>query len=229
MKGEGEKMPADENGRPAKPTRLGVALGTVMLATFFNETRALKGLYVGQEAGGYVILRFPASAPIEDHLYEGNRLVIKFIADGTVFGFQSQVMGYVYKKKLILVVLSYPESVETHVLRESQRVDFLVPAVLQAAGQSIEGIVVDLSAGGCRFRFDPSQHSQPPDFNQAKNVTVSFQIVGREGVHDFGCTVMNQTPMTGGIALGLRFDQVADEVTEGIRDYVTQVSRHLVG
>ena len=211
----------------AKPLRLGAEIGTVMLAKFARTTTPFKGTFIGMEPGSFFILRLPTGAGVHDHLFEGNQVVVKHLHDGIVYGFRSSVMAYLYKKGVILVLLDYPSSLETHELRKEQRVDFLVPATLSSEEGSVEGFVLDISPSGCRFAMDPSFESSPIDFDLIKEVTINFEIIGVQGAKQFNCRVKSIIQNHPPISLGLEFDQVERSITGGIRKYVQQVSRFL--
>lgn len=209
--------------------RLDVELGTMMLATFERASKPIKSLFVGMEPGNYMILRFPSGAGVHDHLFEGNPVVIKFVSEGRIYGFQSQVLGYMYKKRLILVVVAYPANIETHLLRKENRVDFFVPAKLAVAGKTIPGFVVDLSPGGCRFAFEAASENLVFDFNVVKEVRLTFELLGLEGGRDFTCAVKNTKPEGETLSLGLQFGPLEDDVSRAITGYVRQVSQFLGG
>ena len=202
-------------------------IGTIVLVNFARSSNAIKGVYVGMEPGAYIIIRFPSGAGVHDYLYEGSEAVIKYISFGKVFGFRTEVMGYMYKKGLILCVLAFPKEIETHKLRREQRVDFLVPAQLTVAGNVLDGFVVDISPGGCRFSLDESPDNLPFDFSVITEVTLSFHFVGLEGIQTFVCQVKNVVQDKKPIYLGLEFNQADSSITQGIREYIQQVSQFL--
>ena len=215
------------NRKPVSAPKLPTEIGTVMQVTFSKSSKPLKALYVGMEPGGYIILRFPPGTGVHDHLFEGNEAVVKFVSAGKVFGFHTAVIGYMYKRRLILVVLGYPTSVETHLLRGESRVDFFAPGALNVAGNNVNGLVVDLSPSGCRFAFESPRDNPPLDFTVIQEVKLSFQFVGLEGYQTLGCQVKNVTHDAGVVSLGLLFNRVDAAVIDEIKDYVTRVSNFL--
>jgi c-di-GMP-binding flagellar brake protein YcgR len=198
-----------------------------MLVKFSRTTNPFKGVFIGMEPGSFIILRLPAGMGVHDHLFEGNPVVVKYIHQGIVYGFRSSVTAYLYKKGMILALLAYPSSTETHELRKEQRVDFLVPATLSSDEGSVNGFVLDISPSGCRYAMDPSYESSPIDFDLVKEVALTFEIIGVQGAKQFRCQVKSVIQEHSPISLGLEFDQVESSITRGIRKYVQQVSRFL--
>ena len=208
--------------------RLHAEIGTIMLATFYRTTKPYKARYVGMEGGQYLILRLPAGAGIHDHLYEGNQVVIKYVSEGRVYGFRTEITGYMYKKGLILAVLAYPEKVETHHLRGEMRVKYLAPAQLAVRGIAYNGFVMDISPGGCRVAVEvPESNDLSLNLEEGAEVRMTCQLVGVEGPHEFGCMVMNIREENGWVNLGLLFAEVNDDDVQTIDDYVREVSAFL--
>ena len=218
-----------EKTSPRNPggIRLAPEVGTVMLTTFAKSSSPLKALFVGMEPGGYMILRYPAGAPVNDYFYEGARLVIKFVHGGKVYGFQAAVKGYIFKPGLILCVISYPDAVETIPLRKEERIEFFAPAELEAGMEKVDGFILDISPGGCRFAFQTQNEAPPFDLEKIKQASISFQMVGREGVCSFLCHIKKATVEASCVSLVLQFEKMDEDVVEGIRQYVTRVSQFL--
>ncbi|MEW6264173.1 MAG: PilZ domain-containing protein [Thermodesulfobacteriota bacterium] len=217
-----------ESGNILHPSpRLTFQIGTIMMVTFEQAPKPIKAVYVGLEPGAYLILRCPPGSNVHDHLFEGNELVIKYVAKGKVYGFRSSVIGYMYKKGIILVVVAYPQDLETYQLRKEQRVEVLVPARLEAASRQLSGFVVDLSPGGCRFAYKPSLDVSDLNLNMLQKIALTFQVLGREGALNFNCQVMNVGHEGSKTTLGLKFDQVDESFTDGIKSYVHQVADFL--
>jgi len=219
-------METDKGRGPGE--RISAELGTVMLVTFSRTTTPIKAVFVGMEEGGYIIVRFPSGSGIHDYLYEGNEVVIKYIFSGKVFGFRSEVVGYLFKKRLLLVVFSYPKEIEIHRLRKEQRIDFLVPGRLTDDGVAWEGFVVDISPGGCRFSItDTSAGAKAPFVQADAEVNITFQLVGMETEKELSCKVKSIEKHHDLISLGLEFKDADETITLAIRNYVQQAARFL--
>lgn len=203
--------------------KLYLELGTAAMINFDRAQTPIKAVYVGMERGSYIILRCPTGVGVHDFLFEGNRAVVKYVSKGQVFGFKSKVMGYMFKKRLILVVMEYPDLVETHDLRGERRIEYLTPARLSTATHTVEGFVVDISTSGCKFVSD-EPGADNINFIELKHVNLSFQLVGREGMYSFGCEVKNIRNEKKTISLGLMFSRVDAEAIQGVKEYVEQVS-----
>jgi c-di-GMP-binding flagellar brake protein YcgR len=219
-------MESDKGQGPGE--HISAELGTVMLVSFARTTTPLKAVFVGMEHGAYLIVRFPPGSGIHDYLFEGNEAVIKYISSGKVFGFRAEVLGYLYKKRLILVVFSHPKEIEIHQLRKEQRIEFLVPGRLLVDGVVFEGFVVDISPGGCRFSMvESSAGINASDLKAANEVKVTFQLVGMEEQKELSCKVKGTETHRDRISLGLEFEDADETITSAIRNYVQQAARFI--
>ena len=217
---------------PAQPKKnaipkLELEQGTVMMTKFSRSADTMKARYIGMEKGAFIILRYPSGVGIHDHLYEGNDVVVKFISNGTVYGFQSKVLGYMYKKGLILVVLHYPQSLETHLLRNETRVDYVAPAEISVGGTKIQGFTQDISLSGGRFSYEVSPEVPEFDFNEIRDISLSLQVIGLEGARQVSCEVKSATPEGSFVSLGLKFTDMDEETAQALGQYINQVALFL--
>lgn len=213
-------MEAAVKGKP----RLKAVLGTVMQVTFSRADGPVKAQYVGMERDSFIIVKIPFGASVHEHLFEGNKVVVKYISGGRVYGFQSKVLMYAFRKPMILTVLTYPETIETHLLRGEERVQFLAPALLKSLDKQLHGFVLDISTGGCRFAYEPMENFDKIDFGSIKNLRLAFQMLGVDGVREIGCHVMNVSRDGDAISIGLKFDNVDSSVIESINEYVKKAA-----
>ena len=202
-------------------------VGARVKIEFEGVATPITALLVGMEMGRYLVVRLPAGQGIGDHLYEGKRLVAKYVGDGKVYGFKSVILAYLFKKGLIIAFISYPQNVETFELRSVQRIDCYLPASISIDGQPYNGLVLDISPGGCRFGFSPKvqvpQIKPGPDLSAGLNI----KVLGQEETRKIVCAVMN-AQTTGNIrCLGLKFDQIDEALSEEITGYVSEVLEYL--
>lgn len=207
--------------------RLNLEIGTRMMVSFPGLDDPLKSVFVGMEPGSYLILRFPVGGVLHDHLYEGNSAVVKYVSYGNVYGFQTQVVGYIFKKNLRLVVFNYPPTIEIYELRKEERIDVYIPAEMADGTNRYHGFILDLSPSGCRFALGEAADEVPDSVMTGRRVNLSVQLLGWEGKHDIVCLVRNVHHEMSMLSLGLGFERIDDRVRTGIKDYVEQVSSFL--
>ncbi len=103
----------------------------------------------GWQAGGYVLFDAPFEEGNFVSLPRSKPCVIRFLSEGRACGFNSAVLNegssrYPYLR------MHWPRRVQCVSIRQHARVETQVPCVIQLEdGSKTEGIIRDLSAGGC--------------------------------------------------------------------------------
>ena len=204
--------------------RLNVEIGTRMMTKFFGNQNAIKAVFVGMEAGAYLVVRLMGVGGLQDYLIEGNEVVVKFISSGVVYGFQSRILGYLFKKSMVLVLLVYPKSVETYELRQETRIESRFPGVLHFGDREYNGYILDMSPSGLRFAIGLTNGNPAADISWGVPVTISFQIPGLEGLRKAACKVRSIQNESKFLAIGLQFDNLAPVLDQDIRRFVEDAS-----
>ena len=104
---------------------------------------------VGLERGKYLIIKTPKITGFTNDIYAGLPIIVRYLFQGTVFGFKSRILGQVLSP-ITLLLLEFPESVESHNLRTHQRCECYIPVHFSMGNGMMPGVLVDVSAGGCR-------------------------------------------------------------------------------
>ncbi len=85
-----------------------------------------KSTSIGYFSDKYLVIKYPiASVSTATMLKEGSRITVRYLDKGTVFAFQSDVIGIVSKPDVLFI--SYPQRIEQHSLRSAGRVDCHLP------------------------------------------------------------------------------------------------------
>lgn len=116
---------------------------------------------IGVKNNSYLILEQPDVSRygvLRDKLVRSLEVVIRTVCEkttGDCIAFRSRVTGSVnFPHRLFFI--SFPDKIETHELRSEKRQNIRKKAVIfkDAKGRRIEGVVTDISEGGCRFEFE---------------------------------------------------------------------------
>ena len=196
--------------------RLHLEIGQKVKVEITGKKTPFNAVFVGLELDHFIVLRLPLGSGIHEYLYEGSGVVIKYVGFGKVFGFKTTVIGYLLKKSILAVFLTYPEAVETVELRTEKRVDCYLPAHLKSDQHSATGFVLDLSTGGCRFGCSPFDECVMSTENIGKNVTLVVVLLGMEGTQNIPCLVKGVQHQGLSISIGLQFVDLEDKIAGGI-------------
>jgi len=214
--------------RNGQKSRLNLDFGAMLMTKFEEVQKTLKAVFVGLEPRSYLVIRLLGVGGIQDFLYEGTRVVVKYVASGVVYGFHSAVVGYFFKKNMLLVILSYPETIETYELRKEQRIACYIPATIISPDFRLNGFLLDISSSGGRFAYPRNSLTSKSPVELEQLVTLSFQLLGVEGPQNTVCRVRSLSQERRTISVGLQFEKVDEPIEENIRNYVEQVSQFLI-
>lgn len=203
-------------------SRLSIEIGSSLQIQFEKIEERLRGTFVGMESHAFLILRVPASPEIENELYEGNEVILRYVCLGNVYGFRSKILYYTIDP-FRLVFLAYPEKVEILNLRKKPRVDCYIPATSFLAERKLKGVIMDISSSGCRLTLHPSATAPQPDIRPGDVLKLSFPFLGIKGDLDFAGKARNITEEKGKLSIGIQFDELDKEIADEIDVYVKRV------
>ena len=209
--------------------RLNLDIGAMVKLEFDGADLPISGKFVGMEDPQYLIFRLPSGRALHEHLYEGHRVTVKCIGSGKVFGFQTEVLTYLYKNRLVIGFFRYPGEVEIYELRRHERVECFIPAVLTLEGDGLTGYVLDISPGGCRFGFASEKKGEGRLPRLEEIVTIAFSLLGVEGQKEIRCLVKAVYEKSHPKSIGLKFEGLDETLSELLAGYVRGVRAYLEG
>lgn len=230
------KDDADINRFFESGKRVAIELGTSINFEVHGVDSRLKSSFVGMEPEKYVIIKIPNGPPgYQSKLVKGNRIIVRYLYTGTVYGFQTQIITAIADPTRLLF-LEYPNMIEEHSLRSSQRVDCYLPCkcVLEESAKAegdkpviheIEGVVVDLSQVGCKVVFVSSK-IEAGLLNGVDDTEMRI-FIQLPGVSEDVCLVgivksLNSDKTS--TSVGISFSSIESDVEEKINSYLSIAS-----
>lgn len=201
-------------------TAVRAEMGAPLLVQLGGVASHVKATMVGLIPESYVLIALTDKITgIENKLFEGNDVVVRYLDAGAVYGFQSQIIGRVTKPHR-LIFLSYPKVVARKELRHNERVPVLWPAKAEALGRIFTGAILDISSGGCRFNFKPEPEEAEVRFSPGVTLQITCQLVDvPEAVLVHG-SVASSKAREGIVTLGVRFTSVDPKLLDKIQTMV---------
>ncbi|MFP5223000.1 MAG: flagellar brake domain-containing protein [Acidobacteriota bacterium] len=132
--------------------------GLPMLFQFSGQKSSYRTSYVGTSPGDAVIMQLPMNPGVTRLLAEAYSIVVRFVHDGQAYGFESHFVAAL-RKPLPLLFVTYPNRVHQVSVRACERLAILERAVLLAGGTRLEGVLTDVSCGGCKIKLARSESS----------------------------------------------------------------------
>lgn len=153
-----QATPVQEKSQITMGDKLSLEIGTRMSVTLAVEGQAqsegrIAADLVGMVHFEYLILRLPWVPGLRTRLVGGASVTVRFVSNGELCGFHAPVITHVSKPSLLLF-LGYPEIIEKMPLRQHKRVQCALPVQMHSRRGDAEGVIADLSQGGCRAVFD---------------------------------------------------------------------------
>jgi len=203
---------------------LDIAVGTplqIQIGEAKDGSRLICSL-VGFEPEGYLLLRIPAIPGILDELIEGAQVVVRYIYAGAVYGFKSSILNRITRPALILFI-SYPRSIEVMNLRRTTRLHCLLPASAKVYKQELEGVILDISAEGCRLYLESFGSQELPAFRIEQAIIVSLELAGIAGQQIANGKVQNFRQDSRLAEIGIKFDESNTVLLKNIRAYINSL------
>lgn len=203
--------------RPGMPLDLQVSTPT--------SAKRVKTEFVGMDGVKTLIFRFPDETKwgnLRDAIYPEHHLIVRFILEdeaGEIIAFKSKIL-FVMTKPSHLVFISFPKAIQNHGLRSDKRAQIRLPSkILNAETKPLtEGVMLDLSAGGCRLS---ASRKTPGAKLEEKQIQIAVTSPAQQEF-TFTGTVMNQKSDGINFFYGVKFD---DSVKE---EYVAKLLEQLV-
>jgi hypothetical protein len=206
---------------PAEP-------GTKLMLKLAGISEQIKCTLVGVEPGDSIIVRLPATVGESWKFSERRGCVVRFLSQGTVYGFNTYVQGKYVKEPLRFLFLAFPVNLEVHNLRGSQRIACHLPARLELGGENLEGVIVDIGAGGASFVYRmPHSKLEPPAIHLGKQVNLVCPLWGLPGEQVIDCQVRNFSLDLSILSMGMAFAQNHSKIIGHIKEYVARVQKLL--
>jgi c-di-GMP-binding flagellar brake protein YcgR len=204
-----------------------IAIGTTVLLEFFATRERVKCQFVGLSGTDFLVLRVPLTTGSRERFREGNTLTFRYLNQGSLVGFRSEVLHYMASPFSLLFV-SYPMEIETRQLRDSRRVPCNFPAVLDAGSRTIKGVISDISDGGCLFVHDPAGDEEF-ELRPGEQVAGSFHVLEKTKKYPFKARVTSMQACGDKRLAGLSFDPAQTRLPDSVRDYIEEIAEFLEG
>lgn len=201
-------------------------LGKELQLEFCNSTRGHSRL-VGLKKKEYLIIEYPIHHDPELRpkiLNDGSPIILRYIDDGIVYGVKSSIAKTIYSP-FSIILIRYPKVIENHKLRKTKRSSCALHTYLDVDNRLIEGLITNASTGGCRICVDTDKGERLKE--KGKELSLSVQIPGSEGVVTLNGAIRNFTREGSKISLGIEFleSEAESKSLAKISEYITTLEQ----
>lgn len=210
-------MTSDNSGG-LSPKMPSLDAGQEVLIQFPYSPEKYRTRYVGMVPGDFIIFRLPVIPGGRDKTRAGNSLTVRFVVNGTIYGFHSVILSTAIKP-LPMVFLAYPKALELHSLRENRRADTFLTSTVETESGAAAGRILDLSCGGCRVVIDSGRTLAGLGLVSGGFCDVRFSL--DDGIeYTAASEVVKAGRYHGREAFTVRFLPGQDDVAEGVGRFV---------
>lgn len=199
----------------------GITMGILMRVQFMGIGSS-KSRLIGMDPGNYLIIQTPPLVDIASKRHEKNHVIVSYLFYGRVYAFRCTLLLLV-KEPYRFAVLSYPEALENINLRKHERIACLIVAEIRVHDQSYEGIVSDISKGGCSFEFSRSDERDFPSLNVKEEIIISLQLIEKGEITVFNTVIRAIRMDKESMMCGLQF------ITSGFSEADAESEKKLAG
>ncbi len=224
MTQEPQQQSQQEKAKRTTGLKLALDVGTRMALSFDAHQQGPEGRIAADLVGmvhfEYLILRLPWVPGLRTRLVGGVHVTVRFVSNGELCGFQVPVITHIAKPSLLLF-LEYPEVVEKLALRQHNRVQCALPVQLHSRRGDAQGVIADLSRGGCRMAVDV-RGQQGLRQTVVEDVIVLRVPLNSEGVPlAVTCTARSVSFDASRMQLGLSFTEADNEFWSALEGFMT--------
>ncbi len=181
-----------------------------------------KSNLVGVVPGSFLIVTKPQMAGFRNLLKQENKVLVRYLCMGEVFGFESRSIGMI-SVPYPLLFLSYPAVFERINLRKGPRISCYLPAAIRFKRAMAEAMIVDISRDGCRISVRSDASSADPEIDLDDAVQLAFPLLGSQGNVEVRGIVRNYKKDHQIITVGIQFQDLSGEIIDRIERYTRKV------
>jgi len=203
-----------------------ISCGTNLTAEITNIAIKFNSTVVGYSENEYLFIKMPSSANIsliKTKLYMGSRIIVRFIEDGVVYGFETDVWGTIIDPVKIIII-KYPKIISRYELREKQRYLCMLPGKLQKGQDIYPAIMTDVTENGCGIKIKARVSHLPIEFKVNDRITFNLVLPGSEGELSLSGHVRNLRHDKQEVFLGIKFIGFTLDMKNKINKYISFLS-----
>jgi hypothetical protein len=184
--------------------------------------------FIGMELFEYLIIKIPVFphkmrlGDIKHKLLPGNQITVRYLYEGSVFGFQTKLIEALFIPKRLLV-LECPEAIAQHDLRSEKRIPSLLPTTTKIKDKEAQGIIVDINQNGCRCLIKAVKDMKFPPVQVDDQITLRCQFPGEQDEQVVLGIVRNIKRDGQEMSLGIQFRKMTDNLYDIISLYISTI------
>ena len=215
-------MPAEINIVTETLTSLGV--GSKLSIAFNDTPEPIASFLIGLKINNYIIITIPDGLTrIRAKLFKENKIIIRYLYKGQIIAFASEIIDYITMPDH-LIFINYPNKLTQKNIRETKRVECLIPAKTVLGGIEFNLVVTDISIKGCGLKVDVSGKPENIDIKKNQKLKIRSIYLSGKGEVEFSGIVKNHKHREDKLFVGLQFKDLNQDVQNYIKSYNELIS-----
>jgi len=164
-------------------------------------------IFVGMLHDEFMLITFPKRyKSVKNKLFPGNKMVVKYLYEGSVYAFQTSVIETI-TNPIKAIAIEYPKVVQQRELRGSKRNEVVIPGRIEAKNVEFKAVVFDISKKGCRFKYNDNK-SNLNSLREEDLLRIYLQFPGvADEIGAMAC-VRNVKREQGQLSIGVEFQDI---------------------
>lgn len=139
-----------------------IDIGTRVYLEIEGVNFSVTSIFVGLLKDEFMIVTLPKRyKSVKNKLFPSNKMVVKYLYDGSVYAFQTTVIE-IMTTPIRALAIEYPKVIQKRELRVVKRNDVVIPARVEAKKTEFPVVVNDVSKKGCRFKYLDKKNNMTP-------------------------------------------------------------------
>jgi len=184
-----------------------IDIGTQVYIEIEGVNFSVTSIFIGMLKDEFMIVTFPKRyKSVKNKLFPNNKMVVKYLYDGSVYAFQTSVIESI-TNPIRALAIEYPKVVQQRELRIVKRNNVIIPSRIEAKKTEFTAVVFDISKKGCRFKYNDDK-SNLNSLREGDLLRVYCRFPGvSEEIGAMAC-VRNVTREQGQLSIGAEFQNI---------------------
>ncbi|WP_319583131.1 flagellar brake protein [uncultured Pseudodesulfovibrio sp.] len=215
--------PAEARVLKIPGVQLRVSLGKNVVIRVPGADQSYRGRIVGLEPYEYLIVSVRLPGRIRDQLALGGEIIVKYVHQGTVYGFKSTTFNAV-TSPTSLIFCAYPTVIEKVELRRDTRTKCSIDARLLTEDAEYECLIANISSTGCKITVRACARDSIARLEGGDTMMIAANL-GIEGSLKLPIVVRNIKREQGLHVIGAMFLDLNEIEQERIGTYLERMRR----
>lgn len=185
-----------------------IDIGTRIYLEIDGVNFSVTSVFIGMLKDEFMIVTLPKRyKSVKNKLFPGNKMVVKYLFDGSVFAFQTSVIETI-TDPIRALAIEYPKVVQKRELRVSKRNMVVIPGRVEAKKNDFPVVIFDISKTGCRFKYSDTK-SNLTSLRENDSLKIYCQFPGVSGEVGAMGVVRNVRREQGQLSIGVEFQNIS--------------------